>query len=140
MQPGVGGYAATKAALNMLTAVARKELEPDGIAVSLVVPSITATEFGGGMFAELGVGGALLMTSEALPIDTDLLKDSPGDNKNAPAPNAPLPGNTPVPAAPLPKNGRGELLNIGVAWGTSIRHSQWKTSITIRRNGLYGHP
>ncbi len=48
--PGVGGYAATKAALNMLTAVARKELEPDGIAVSLVVPSITATEFAGGRY------------------------------------------------------------------------------------------
>ena len=50
--PGVGGYAATKAAVNMLTAVARRELEPDGIVVSLVVPSITATEFGGGIFRE----------------------------------------------------------------------------------------
>jgi NAD(P)-dependent dehydrogenase (short-subunit alcohol dehydrogenase family) len=48
--PGVGGYAATKSALNMLTAVARRELEPDGVAVSLVVPSITATEFAGGRF------------------------------------------------------------------------------------------
>jgi NAD(P)-dependent dehydrogenase (short-subunit alcohol dehydrogenase family) len=48
--PGVGGYAATKAALNMLTDVARKELAADGIAVSLVVPSITATEFAGGRF------------------------------------------------------------------------------------------
>lgn len=47
---GVGAYAATKAAVNMLTAVARRELEPDGIAVSLVVPSITATEFAGGRF------------------------------------------------------------------------------------------
>ena len=34
----------------MLTAVARAELAPDGIAVSLVVPSITATEFAGGRF------------------------------------------------------------------------------------------
>jgi len=48
--PGVGAYAATKSALNMLTAVFRKELEPDGIAVSLVLPSITATEFGGGRY------------------------------------------------------------------------------------------
>jgi short-subunit dehydrogenase len=48
--PGVGGYAATKAALNLLTAVARKELAGDGVAVSLVVPSITATEFAGGRF------------------------------------------------------------------------------------------
>lgn len=48
--PGVGAYAATKSALNMLTSVSRKELENDGIAVSLVLPSITATEFGGGRF------------------------------------------------------------------------------------------
>jgi NADP-dependent 3-hydroxy acid dehydrogenase YdfG len=48
--PGVGGYAASKAAVNMLTAVLRKELGPDHIAVSLVVPFITATEFGGGRF------------------------------------------------------------------------------------------
>jgi NADP-dependent 3-hydroxy acid dehydrogenase YdfG len=48
--PGVGAYAATKAAVNMLTAVARKELAADGIAVSLVVPSMTATEFAGGPF------------------------------------------------------------------------------------------
>lgn len=48
--PGVGAYAATKAAVNMLTAVSRKELEADGVAVSLVLPSITATEFGGGRY------------------------------------------------------------------------------------------
>ena len=44
--PGVGAYAATKSALNMLSAVFRAELAPAGIAVSLVLPSITATEFG----------------------------------------------------------------------------------------------
>jgi short-subunit dehydrogenase len=48
--PGVGAYAATKSALNMLTSVSRKELELEGIAVSLVLPSITATEFGGGRY------------------------------------------------------------------------------------------
>ncbi|MDT7578439.1 MAG: hypothetical protein QOH17_4772 [Pseudonocardiales bacterium] len=48
--PGVGAYAASKSAVNMLSTVARKELAADGIAVSLVLPSITATEFGGGMF------------------------------------------------------------------------------------------
>jgi short-subunit dehydrogenase len=48
--PGVGGYAATKSALNMLTSVSRKELEADAITVSLVLPSITATEFGGGRY------------------------------------------------------------------------------------------
>lgn len=45
--PGVGAYAATKCALEMLSAVSRRELEGDGIAVSLVSPSITATEFAG---------------------------------------------------------------------------------------------
>ncbi|MGH9069263.1 MAG: SDR family NAD(P)-dependent oxidoreductase, partial [Acidimicrobiales bacterium] len=42
---GIGPYAATKAALNTVTDVARAELADDGIAVSLVIPSITATEF-----------------------------------------------------------------------------------------------
>lgn len=49
-RPGVGAYAATKAAVNMLSAVSRRELEHEGIAVSLVVPFITATEFAGGRF------------------------------------------------------------------------------------------
>jgi short-subunit dehydrogenase len=48
--PGVGGYAATKSALNMLTSVSRKEFKAEGITVSLVLPSITATEFGGGRY------------------------------------------------------------------------------------------
>jgi NADP-dependent 3-hydroxy acid dehydrogenase YdfG len=43
--PGLGGYAATKAALNMLSQVGRRELAETGIAVSLVYPSVTATEF-----------------------------------------------------------------------------------------------
>ena len=43
--PGVGAYAATKSALNMLSLVAREELAPDGIVVSVVYPSVTATEF-----------------------------------------------------------------------------------------------
>jgi NADP-dependent 3-hydroxy acid dehydrogenase YdfG len=49
-RPGVGAYAATKSAVNMLTEVLRQELEGDAIAVSLVVPFITATEFAGGRF------------------------------------------------------------------------------------------
>jgi NAD(P)-dependent dehydrogenase (short-subunit alcohol dehydrogenase family) len=49
--PGVGGYAASKSAVNMLTAVSRAELAGEGVAVSLVLPSITATEFGGGRYA-----------------------------------------------------------------------------------------
>ncbi len=42
---GMGGYAATKAALNMLSRAARVELAPDNIAVSVVYPFITATAF-----------------------------------------------------------------------------------------------
>jgi short-subunit dehydrogenase len=34
----------------MLSAVLRSELADDGIAVSLLLPSMTATEFGNGMF------------------------------------------------------------------------------------------
>lgn len=48
--PGVGAYASTKSAVNMLSAVARRELEEAGVAVSVVLPSITATEFGDGVF------------------------------------------------------------------------------------------
>jgi NADP-dependent 3-hydroxy acid dehydrogenase YdfG len=43
--PGLGGYAATKAALNMLSQVAREETAGAGISVSLVYPRLTATEF-----------------------------------------------------------------------------------------------
>ena len=43
--PGVGAYAATKSALNMLSAVARRELADAGIVVSTIYPFITATEF-----------------------------------------------------------------------------------------------
>ena len=43
--PGAGAYAATKSALNMLSAVARKELADAGIVVSTVYPFITDTEF-----------------------------------------------------------------------------------------------
>jgi NADP-dependent 3-hydroxy acid dehydrogenase YdfG len=48
--PGVGPYAASKAAVNMLAEVARKEFADDGIDVSLVLPSITATEFRDGAY------------------------------------------------------------------------------------------
>jgi short-subunit dehydrogenase len=55
--PGVGGYSATKAALNMLSQVARRELAPDGIVVSTVYPSVTATEFHQSLAAGAQVGG-----------------------------------------------------------------------------------
>jgi short-subunit dehydrogenase len=43
--PEVGAYAATKAALNMLSKVARVELADDGIVVSTIYPFVTTTEF-----------------------------------------------------------------------------------------------
>jgi len=43
--PGVGAYSATKTALNQLSKTARAEMAADGIVVSLVYPSVTATEF-----------------------------------------------------------------------------------------------
>ncbi|GAA0359981.1 SDR family oxidoreductase [Actinoallomurus spadix] len=49
---GVGAYAATKSAVNMISSVLREELAADGIAVSLLLPSVTATEFGNGMFKD----------------------------------------------------------------------------------------
>jgi short-subunit dehydrogenase len=42
---GLGGYSATKAALNMLSQVGRVEMADAGVAVSVVYPSVTATEF-----------------------------------------------------------------------------------------------
>jgi NADP-dependent 3-hydroxy acid dehydrogenase YdfG len=43
--PGLGAYAATKSALNMLSMVARREFAHAGIVVSTVYPGVTATEF-----------------------------------------------------------------------------------------------
>jgi short-subunit dehydrogenase len=44
--PGLGAYAATKAALNMLSDTARVELAEDKIRVVTVYPRMTATDFG----------------------------------------------------------------------------------------------
>ena len=55
--PGAGAYSATKAALTMLSQVARRELAQDGIVVSLVYPSVTATEFHASLRAGARVGG-----------------------------------------------------------------------------------
>jgi short-subunit dehydrogenase len=43
--PRLGGYSATKAALNMISQVARLEFAPSRVSVSVVYPSVTATEF-----------------------------------------------------------------------------------------------
>ena len=44
--PGLGGYASTKSALNMLSDTARGELASDNIRVITVYPRMTATDFG----------------------------------------------------------------------------------------------
>jgi NAD(P)-dependent dehydrogenase (short-subunit alcohol dehydrogenase family) len=44
--PGLGAYAATKAALNLLSDTARQELLPENIRVITVYPRMTATDFG----------------------------------------------------------------------------------------------
>ena len=44
--PGLGTYAATKSALNMLSDTARGELAGDNIRVTTVYPRMTATDFG----------------------------------------------------------------------------------------------
>jgi len=44
--PGLGAYAATKAALNLLSDTARGELAPDNIRVITIFPRMTATDFG----------------------------------------------------------------------------------------------
>jgi short-subunit dehydrogenase len=43
--PGLGGYSATKSALNMLSQIARIEFASAGVSVSVVYPALTATEF-----------------------------------------------------------------------------------------------
>ncbi|HEY0169338.1 MAG TPA: SDR family oxidoreductase [Jatrophihabitans sp.] len=48
--PTVSAYAASKAGLAMMSAVARVELAADGVEVSTVFPSLTATEFAGGIY------------------------------------------------------------------------------------------
>lgn len=48
--PTVSAYAASKAGLLMFSAVARLELASMGIDVSTVLPSLTATEFAGGIY------------------------------------------------------------------------------------------
>ncbi|MFJ5685780.1 SDR family oxidoreductase [Streptomyces sp. NPDC093099] len=47
--PGSGAYAASKAALQKLSAIARAEVAEAGIVVSLMYPSITETEFVGAL-------------------------------------------------------------------------------------------
>jgi NADP-dependent 3-hydroxy acid dehydrogenase YdfG len=62
--PGLGGYSSTKAALNMLSQIARLEFAEAGVAVSLVYPSVTATEFHQRLRA-----GSLVPGAHGIPAD-----------------------------------------------------------------------
>jgi NAD(P)-dependent dehydrogenase (short-subunit alcohol dehydrogenase family) len=53
--PGLGAYAATKAALNMLSDTARVELAADNIRVVTVYPRLTATDFGKNSLGDRGL-------------------------------------------------------------------------------------
>ena len=60
--PGIGPYSAVKSALNQLSATARAEWAADGIVVSLVHPSITATEFHSTLRAGAMRGGSHIVS------------------------------------------------------------------------------
>jgi len=62
--PGLGGYSATKAALNMLSEVGRIELADAGVSVSVVYPSVTATEFHQHLRAGRILAGARTITPD----------------------------------------------------------------------------
>jgi NAD(P)-dependent dehydrogenase (short-subunit alcohol dehydrogenase family) len=72
VRPGAGAYAASKAALNMLSGVARLELADAGITVSTVYPFITATEFHRSLRA-----GELQATSSTEEVPPDLRPQQP---------------------------------------------------------------
>jgi NADP-dependent 3-hydroxy acid dehydrogenase YdfG len=93
---GTGGYAATKAALTMLSAVARAELADDGIVVSTIYPFITATEFhdvlrAGGGPARAGRPGMEPQTAEHVAGKILELVES-GDEQSVLVPEALLRG------------------------------------------------
>jgi len=72
VRPGAGAYAASKAALNMLSGVARLELADAGITVSTVYPFITATDFHTSLRA-----GALPATAASAEVRPELRPQQP---------------------------------------------------------------
>lgn len=60
--PTTGAYASTKAALNQLMAVARAELAPEGITISLIHPYLTESEFN-----EALLGGEPVLAAATAP-------------------------------------------------------------------------
>jgi NAD(P)-dependent dehydrogenase (short-subunit alcohol dehydrogenase family) len=75
---GLGGYSSTKAALNMLSQVARLEFAEAGVVVSVVYPSVTATEFHQRLRAGSFAGGG-----HQIPVDPPRARRS-GDRARDP--------------------------------------------------------
>lgn len=78
--PGLGAYAATKSALNMLSLVARQEFANLGVVVSLVYPGITQSEFhqslraGNGPRGEFRPGVAARPATPAITVAEAILR------------------------------------------------------------------
>jgi short-subunit dehydrogenase len=67
--PWVGGYSASKAAVNALTESLRLELRPQGVDVLLVSPGLTATEFRSARLQTEGVTNPQKGPMRAMPVD-----------------------------------------------------------------------
>jgi NAD(P)-dependent dehydrogenase (short-subunit alcohol dehydrogenase family) len=68
--PGLGTYAATKSALNMLSETARVELAPDKIRVIVVYPRMTATDFGKHSLGDQGLRSRQRSATSDVPRDS----------------------------------------------------------------------
>lgn len=68
--PGLGAYACTKAALNMISDTARGELAGAGIKVISVFPRLTATDFGKHSLGDHALRRRQRATEAPVPIDT----------------------------------------------------------------------
>jgi short-subunit dehydrogenase len=68
--PGLGLYASTKAALNVLSATARAELAGDNIRVIAVYPRITATDFGKNSIGDAEMRGRQRAPRPGVPVDS----------------------------------------------------------------------
>ena len=67
--PGLAGYAASKAALNMISDTARVELAADNIRVTTVFPRLTATNFGRNALGDTAMRQRQ-RTQTAAPVDS----------------------------------------------------------------------
>jgi short-subunit dehydrogenase len=103
--PGLGGYACTKSALNMISQVARVEFGDSGVSVSLVYPSVTATEFHDHLRA-----GHLVPRARRIPADPpELVADAVVFAVRTGEAHV-LVGDPPTPITPGGEEGWGSLL------------------------------